>query len=159
MALTNGRTHVTLATAERVFLLGLMAASAALFYETLGYAPASRAYPAALLVLLFGASAVALLRSLRAPGANAAAAFFDHAPRFALALGMLVAYTALLEFVGYYTTSAAMIVALPVLLGYREWRVIAATAAAYLVFVWVIFNVVFQREMAREFFMPWILGY
>jgi hypothetical protein len=158
MAVTPGPGPVSQATAERIFLLCLMAASAALFYETFRYPSASRAYPAALLVLLFCCCAVALTRNLRRPG-DSAASFFDHAPRFALALGLLVAYTALLEFVGYYTTSAAMIVLLPTLFGYRAWRVIGATAVLYLGFVWVIFNLVFQREMAREFFMPWILGY
>jgi hypothetical protein len=159
MAVTTQPASVTQATAERVFLLALMASSAALLYETFNYPPASRAFPAALLVILFGFCALALLRSLRRPGETATTPFFDHAPRFALALGLLVAYTAVLELVGYYTTSAVMIVALPALLGYRAWRVIAATGVAYLVFVWLIFNVIFQREMAREFFMPWILGY
>lgn len=147
------------ATAERVFLLCLMAGSAALFYETFNYALGSRAFPATLLVVLFFFSAIALRKSLRQPGDRTNAPFFDHAPRFALALVLLVAYTALLEIVGYYTMSAAMIIALPVLLGYRDWRVIIPTVVAYLAFIWVIFNVIFQREMAREFYMPWILGY
>ena len=159
MAVSGSAPSVTQATAERVFLIALMAGSAALFYDAWSYPPASRAFPAALLVILFGFSALALLRSLRRPGDTAKLAFFDHAPRFALALALLVAYTAVLEIVGYYTTSVAMIVLLPVLLGYREWRVIVPTAAIYVVFVWFIFNVIFQREMAREFFMPWILGY
>lgn len=159
MAVTPGPGPVSQATVERVFLLCLMAASAALFYETFNYAPASRAFPAAVLILLFCCCAVALTRSVRRPRDSASASFFDHAPRFALALGLLVAYTALLEFVGYYTTSTVMIVLLPALLGYREWRVIGATAVLFLGFVWAMFNLVFQREMAREFFMPWILGY
>ncbi len=149
----------TQATAERVFLLGLMAGSAALFAETFRYPIESRVYPAVLLITLFGFSAAVLLRGLRRPGESAAAPFFTHAPRFALALGLLAGYTLVLESVGYYTTSAAMIVALPVLLGYRAWRVILPAAAIYLGFVWTMFNLVFQREMAREFFMPWILGY
>lgn len=149
----------TQATAERVFLIGLMAASAALFYETFNYPLASRMFPAALLVLLFAISAIVLTRSLRRPGESGTAPFFAHAPRFALALALLVAYTLLLEHIGYYTMSAVMIVLLPVLLGYREWRVILPTAVIYVVFVWLTFNVIFQRDMAREFFMPWILGY
>jgi putative tricarboxylic transport membrane protein len=149
----------TQATAERVFLIGLMAASAGLLAETLSYPLASRIFPATLLVLLFAISAGVLVRSLRRPGESAGMPFFEHAPRFALALGMLAAYTALLPLVGYYTMSVVMILILPVLLGYRAWRVILAAAVIYVLFVWLVFNVVFQREMAQEFFMPWIRGY
>jgi len=159
MAVTGEPAPVTRATAERVFLIVLMAGSSALFYEALNYPRASFAFPGAILVLLFGCSVAALLRGRRRPAAGAEAAFFDHPSRFALALLLLVAYTAVLETVGYFTTGFAMIVLLPVMLGYREWRVILSTAAIYLLFVWLVFHVIFQREMARDFFLPWILGY
>jgi putative tricarboxylic transport membrane protein len=149
---------VTRRTAERGFLLLLIAAGAALLPAAISYRGGSQYFPTLLLVALLASCLVALLRR-RAPTEEDAEPFFLSAPRAGLALLLMVLYTLALPVVGYFTTSALLMFAMAWVFGYRDLRVIAATIVGYLVFTWLVFTVIFERDMAREFFMPWILGY
>ena len=148
---------MTRAAAQRGFLLLLALGAAALLPEALSYQGGSQYFPVALLSALLALCLVALVRNRPPP--DAAAPFFGHAGRFALGLGMMVAYTLAMPELGYFTSSVLFIPAMAWLLGLRDWRLIALTVAGYLAFVWLIFQWLFQRDMAREFFMPWLLGY
>lgn len=150
---------MTSLAAERLLLALLALGSAALLPEAMSYKGGSQYFPTVLLSLLGVLSLVALWRARRPRNAADAAPFFVHAGRFALATALVVAYAAALPHVGYFTSSALLIAAMAFTLGYRDWRRILATIAGYTAFVWVVFQGIFQRDMAREFFMPWLLGY
>jgi putative tricarboxylic transport membrane protein len=109
-------------------------------------------------VALLACCAVALLRR-RPSTPEDAEPFFTSAPRAGLALLLMGLYTLALPVVGYFTTSTLLMSAMAWVFGYRELRVILATIVGYLVFTWLVFTVIFERDMAREFFMPWIMGY
>lgn len=149
---------LTRRTAERGFLLLLIVTAAGLLPEALSYGGGSKYFPVVLLAALLACSLIALLRR-RAPMLEDAEPFFLNAPRAGLALLLMVLYTAALPEVGYFTTSAILMFAMAWLFGYRDLKVIIATVVGYLLFTWLVFTVIFERDMAREFFMPWILGY
>ncbi len=149
---------MTRRAAERGFLLLLLAAAAALLPEAWSYRGGSQYFPVLLLVALLACCVAALLRR-RAPVPEDAAPFFTSAPRAGLALLLMALYTLALPVVGYFTTSTLLMFAMAWVFGYRDLRVILATIVGYLLFTWLVFTVIFQRDMAREFFMPWILGY
>lgn len=151
MALTRRR-------AELGFLLLLMITAAGLLPEALSYRGGSQYFPAILLVGLLACCATALLKRRTAAAADDEA-FFVSAPRAMAALVLMAAYALALPEVGYFTTSAVLMLAMAWVFGYRDLRVILATIVCYLLFTWLVFQVIFQRDMAREFFMPWILGY
>lgn len=149
---------LTRRTAERGFLLLLAVTAGGLLPEALSYRGGSQYFPLVLLAALLVCSLVALLRP-RAAVPEDAEPFFINAPRAGLALLLMAAYTVALPEVGYFTTSAVLMFAMAWVFGYRDLRVIAMTIVGYLLFTWLVFTVIFERDMAREFFMPWILGY
>jgi cell division protein FtsW (lipid II flippase) len=150
---------MTRLAAERLLLALLALVAAALLPEATSYKGGSQYFPTVLLVLLGVLCLVALWRTRRPRSSADSEPFFVHAGRFALALGLVAGYIAALPHVGYFTCSAVLIAVMAWLLGYRDGWKILATIVGYLAFVWVVFQGIFQREMAREFFMPWILGY
>lgn len=149
---------MTRRAAERGFLLLLLVAAAALLPEAWSYRGGSQYFPGLLLAALLACCAVALLRRRPATPEDAEP-FFRSAPRAGLALLLMAAYTLALPVVGYFTTGALLMFTMAWVFGYRDLKVIAVTIVGYLVFTWLVFTVIFERDMAREFFMPWILGY
>jgi hypothetical protein len=149
---------VTRRAAERGFLLLLLVTAGALLPEALSYRGGSQYFPVILLAALLACCLAALFRR-RAATPEDAEPFFQNAPRAGLALLLMAAYTLALPVVGYFTTSAALMFVMAWVFGYRNLRVIVATIVGYLLFTWLVFTVIFERDMAREFFMPWILGY
>jgi small-conductance mechanosensitive channel len=149
---------LTRRTAERGFLLLLILAGGALLPEALSYRGGSQYFPTILLAALLACCLAALFRR-RAVDAEDLEPFFLSAPRAGLALLLMGAYTLALPVVGYFTTSAILMFTMAWVFGYRDLRVILATIVGYLVFTWLVFTVIFERDMAREFFMPWIVGY
>lgn len=150
---------MTRLAAERVFVALLALVAAALLPEAVGYRGGSQYFPTVLLAALLALCAAALLRTRRAARGQDHEAFFTDGGRFAAAVVLIGAYTLALPHVGYFTSSALFIAAMAWTLGFREPRMILLTVVGFLVFVWVVFQGIFQRDMAREFFMPWLLGY
>lgn len=144
---------MTRGTAEIVFPAALLAACAALWPHAAAFPPESRIFPATLLVLLAGLSVLLMARAWRRPPADAGTAFFEHAGRFALALAMIVAYLAALPHAGFFTASAALALAMPFVLGYRDLPRLGLAGAIFLAAVWAIFVWIFQRPLPREFFL------
>lgn len=145
------------AAAERAFLALLAVAAAALLPEALSYRGGSQHFPAALLAALLALSLAGLLRRsrLEAPGEP----FLAHGGRFAAAVALMALATLVMPHLGFFTTATLLIAAMAVGFGFRAPGMLAATIVLYLGFVWLVFQVIFQREVPREFFMPWILGY
>lgn len=139
--------------AEILFPAAVLAACAALWPHAAAFPPDSRVFPAVLLALLTVLSAVLIVRAWRRPPADAAAPFFEHAGRHALALAAVGAYLAVLPVAGFFTASAALALALPFALGYRDKARLALATAVFLVAVWVVFVWLFQRPLPREFFL------
>lgn len=137
--------------AELAFPAAIAAGSAAL-YPTLGGLPwESRGFPAALLIGIAALALAILIRDARRRGPDER--FFVHPGRFAGALALMAAYLAALPLVGFFTASGALALLMPPLLGYRRWRVLALTVAVFLAAVWLVFVVIFQRPLPREFFL------
>jgi hypothetical protein len=149
---------MTRRAAERGFLLLLIVSAAGLMPEALSYRGGSQYFPVILLAALLACCLAALFRP-RAATPEDSEPFFLNAPRAALALLLMAAYTLALPAVGYFTTSALLMFVMAWVFGYRDLKVIAATIVGYLLFTWLVFTVIFERDMAREFFMPWIVGY
>lgn len=145
------------AAAERAFLALLAMVAAALLPEALSYRGGSQYFPAALLAALLALSLAGLLRRPRVeqPGAP----FLAHGGRFAGALALMAAATLVMPVLGFFTTATLLIALMAVGFGFRAPGMLVASIVLYLGFVWLVFQQVFQREVPREFFMPWILGY
>lgn len=139
------------ALAERVFALLVIAAAAALAPSLRELPHESAIFPGALIAVIAVVAAVILLRGPR--GVDSGERLLLHPPRFAIGLALLVAYLAGLQALGFFTASALLIAAVPVVLGYRRWTAIAPTAAIFLGAVWLVFVHVFQRPLPREFFL------
>jgi uncharacterized membrane protein len=145
---------VTRRHAEKGFLLLLTASGAALLPEALSYRGGSQYFPTVLLIALIACCVVALMRTRNAHDGDSEP-FFLHGGRAAIAIALMAAYTLALPVVGYFTTSALLIFGMSWVFGYRDIRSIVATVVAYLLFTWLVFRVIFKRDMAPEFFAAW----
>lgn len=73
---------------------------------------------------------------------------------FAVFSACLVAYIILIDTIGYFTSSALFVIGASLLLGYRRPLVVVSTAAAFVLFIYVVFVVIFERPLPLEFFQP-----
>jgi len=122
-------------------------------YRSRRAAIAARRRVAAVLAVAIVLLSALMARAWRRPPADAGTAFFEHAGRFALALAMIVAYLAALPHAGFFTASAALALAMPFVLGYRNLPRLGLAGAIFLAAVWAIFVWIFQRPLPREFFL------
>ncbi len=137
--------------AERTLAVVALAAIAGLVPGLLALPRESAGFPLAILAVMGAMAIVLLLRGLREAGDGSP--FFLSAPRFVLAAAIVLAYTALLPRLGFFTASALLGLGFPPLFGYRNWRMIVPTVAIFLVLIWLVFVRLFQRPLPAEFFL------
>lgn len=65
---------------------------------------------------------------------------------------LLVVYVALIDIIGYFTSTALFILAASLGLGFRRPGVIAATMVGFVAFIYFVFVIIFQRPLPLEFF-------
>ena len=63
-----------------------------------------------------------------------------------------VVYATLIDLVGYFTASGLFVIATSLLLGYRRPLVVIGTAAGFVLFIYLVFVVIFERPLPPEFF-------
>lgn len=117
------------------------------------YAGVSGGYPAALgiLLMLFG-----LGLALRAgmTGADMPRPLIDHGPRFLLGLAVIGVYLAAVSILGFYTAGFLLMLALPVLLGFRRPVFVLATAVGFSAVVYLIFTVLLAKPLPPDLWHP-----
>ncbi len=79
--------------------------------------------------------------------------FFIHHKRFVLSALMALGYIAGVQYLGYYSASLIFIPAAAWALGYRNRLVMAGTTVCYLLFIFVVFDQLFDRPLTQEFFL------
>lgn len=80
------------------------------------------------------------------------APFIENPRNLAVFILCLVGYIALIDTIGYFTSTALFIVASGLALGFRRPAIIAATTVGFIAFIYVLFVVIFDRPLPIEFF-------
>lgn len=128
--------------AERLFPAAIAAGAAALVPATLAIPDEARRFPAAVL------AAIALLAlRIGVRGGGDAAPVAHHAGRLALAVGAAGAFLAGIPLIGFFPAAAALMLGLPVALGYRDMRVLLAVTAGFLLLLWLVFVRLFAKPL------------
>lgn len=112
----------------------------------------SGAFPAAVGTIGLIAALVNLAQVLRGTDSGADNLVPTAADKGALAVlsvGVPTAYAALLWLLGFWVASATVLLALPRLLGYRNWKVVLGIGALTLLAVQVVFVGVFEMRLPR----------
>lgn len=79
--------------------------------------------------------------------------FTRHVPRFLGSFAVFILYLLVVPRVGFFTTSAGLIIAMSVLTGFRNWPVIVASTIGFCIFVYLVFVLLFERPLPQEFFL------
>jgi hypothetical protein len=75
--------------------------------------------------------------------------FFRNLPHFAIFFVGLVLYLVGIEFLGYFTATAVLVVGLALALGFRDHIMLGLTTVLFLAFVYGVFILIFQRPLPR----------
>lgn len=113
------------------------------------YSGAGGTYPMVLGVLLAVFGGVVAIRGLRAT-TNERRVLVDAPPNLIIALIACTAYVALVIPLGFYTASVALMLTLPVALGFRRPVYLSVMALAFIAIVWVLFSVVLEKPLPAE---------
>jgi putative tricarboxylic transport membrane protein len=114
------------------------------------YSGAGGTYPMALGLALALFGAIIAARALRsAPGIARTRTAAPHS----LAVAVIVAagYVALVMPLGFFTASAALMLVMPLALGFRRPVYLAVMAAVFMALVWLVFAVVLEKPLPAEF--------
>jgi hypothetical protein len=115
---------------------------------------AARMYPRFIIAVMGVLTCVMIARSLAGRTAPSGGVedwrFFKNASRFTTSVCLFVIYLTGVGTVGYFTSSAVFLLALPVALGFRDPVMLGLTMAGFLAFVFGIFVGVFDRRLPPE---------
>lgn len=140
--------------AEIGFALVLLVAAVWAWVEAGNYPGPSATYPRALAVMLgIGALAVILRAGLAFPAGDTRR-LLDHPGRFVLGFGVILAYIVAIGSIGYILPSFVLGVGLPVLLGYRNLRLVLPVVTGTLLFIFVVFKVLLERPLPPDVLDP-----
>lgn len=78
--------------------------------------------------------------------------FIGNARNLAITIACFVVYILLVSTIGFFTSSAIMLPALALLLGFRNPIVIVASTAGFIAIVYLVFVEIFSRPLPVEFF-------
>ena len=140
---------------DRIAGIFIFAICALLFYNTLEFPPESATFPRIILGLALILSGWMVVRSfvLVQWRTMEYEDFFIHGGRFVIAVSMMGLYIYLIDILGYYSTTILYIPVMALLLGYRNKIVIAIATISYLTVILVVFDILFERQLPKEFFM------
>jgi len=141
---------------DRTAGIVIFAVSALLFYNTHDYPPETAEFPRIILSIMLILSGWMILRSfvLADWRSKTYEEFFIHGGRFVLAVSMMAVYILGINYLGYYTTTLAYIPLMAWLLGFRNRLMIVLSTILYLALILVVFDILFERQLPKEFFMP-----
>ncbi len=129
---------------DRIVLVGFAVMAVLLFISTASY-PGIAQKTSALYVKFLAASmgilaVVQLGFSIFRDNDTGKLHFTDHMPRFFGLLIALIIFGAVFEYVGFFISAGLFIPVVAVLLGYRNYLVIALTTVSVLAFVYLVFE-------------------
>ncbi|WP_366657670.1 tripartite tricarboxylate transporter TctB family protein [Fodinicurvata sp. EGI_FJ10296] len=83
---------------------------------------------------------------------NVDSPFFRNPVNFFIASFGFIIYLVAIGILGYFVSTAIMIVSIVLLLGFRDYRMIAISGAAFMLLVYVVFRLIFERPLPRGLF-------
>lgn len=118
------------------------------WWETDGLPANVQAFPRFLLVLLGLLGTVVLLKLLyRIRQAVWPEAFLEHRGRFATIAGLMAAYLVAMPIMGFFVTGFVFAMTAPLLIGWRNIRILAPTMTGFMVLLYLIFVLGLQRPL------------
>ena len=143
--------NVTRRNAEVIFSVALMLASIVVYVEAGRYPDESAGYPKFLAVLLGVFSLLGLcFQLLSQSNRDNVELFFLNPLRAAIGFLSLCVYVVLLEYFGYIIPSLLFCTIVPVLIGYRNFRVIIPLAVISIVLIIIVFHIVLERPLPPD---------
>lgn len=137
--------------AEIGFAALLVAAAGAAYAAAGSYPGAAGLWPRVLSVALAALSVGVILRALaRGPAAAEAPGLFDHPGRALLGFATLGAYVLGIDWLGYTLASLVFGIGLPLLLGYRDWRLLLPVVIGTLAFILLVFRFLLERPLPPD---------
>lgn len=140
--------------AEIGFGVVLLVVAIAAFRATANYPGLSGGYPRTLSVILGIGAALVILRAALRPGVMSGVSFFTHLPRAALGFAAMAAYIAAISFIGYLIPSVILGITLPMLLGYRNLRLVVSVTLGTILFIVLVFFVILERPLPPDLLQP-----
>ncbi|MCE2452412.1 MAG: tripartite tricarboxylate transporter TctB family protein [Nitrospinae bacterium] len=139
---------------DRVASVIFFIATTFLFYHAGSFPEEAAFYPRMVIGLMIVLSVLMFIKSwLKSVRSSTFEPFFIHNKRFFLSAFMALGYIAGVQYLGYYSASLIFIPAAAWALGYRNRFVMAATTVCYLLFIFVVFDQLFDRPLTQEFFL------
>lgn len=130
-----------------------MAVGLGAIFLSLGYRGASGVYPGFLggALALFGG--ILFLRAWLGQRLDEAVRpLTDNTVHLALAIGGTAAYLALIPYLGFYTSSFALLLGMPLMLGFRRAVFLVICSAVFIVLVYCLFSALLERPLPSELF-------
>lgn len=138
---------------DRVAGICFAAMGAAAIYWSFDYTGASGLYPRMLGITIVVLGILMALRSMRQANKPATHRVVVDSPRnFFIVLAFVFVYLVLVPLIGFYTSSLLVLLALPIGLGFRRAVPLIFSTALFIVFLYVLFTLVLERPLPREFF-------
>ena len=140
---------------EMVAGLVIFAGSVAGFVHTFTMYPEAAMFPRFILGFMGLLSIYLVVKNyLATQDETESGRFFIHLPRLLLIIFFMLAYIFLASSLGYYTSTLIFLPVTAYALGFRNPVYLAITTAAYLLFVFLVFNLLFSLPFPAEFFQP-----
>nr|WP_321445530.1 tripartite tricarboxylate transporter TctB family protein [uncultured Cohaesibacter sp.] len=79
--------------------------------------------------------------------------FSINAKRMFGGLMIFIAFLLIVNYVGYFTASALLIVSMARFAGYKNWPALIGATAGFCLFVYLVFVLLFDRPLPEEFFV------
>ncbi|MFD1341258.1 tripartite tricarboxylate transporter TctB family protein [Litorisediminicola beolgyonensis] len=114
-----------------------------------GYRGASGTYPMVLGLILTLLGAGISVRALRS-GRNEPRPMVDAPAQLISAASVAAVYLAAVVPLGFYTASFLLMLAMPVVLGFRRWAYALIVAVVFMTLVYLVFSVLLQKPLPRE---------
>lgn len=130
--------------------LALIALSLAALLYIAGVPARAAMFPRLVAGALLGLSVLYLAREVLRRSAEPREAFFHHAPRFVLALAIVVTYALTFPQLGYFTTTIVFIPVFAAAIGMRRYLLTLTATAGFSAVVYLVFVVLLNRRLPPE---------
>ena len=139
---------------DRVASVICFVATTFLYFHAGSFPEEAAFYPRMVIGLMIVLSVLMFVKSwFKSERSKTLEPFFIHHKRFFLSALLALGYIAGVQYLGYYSASLIFIPAAAWALGYRNRFVMAATTVCYLLFIFVVFDQLFDRPLTQEFFL------
>lgn len=134
--------------AEIGFAAILLGVAVYVFAEAGSFPSQSAGYPRVLAVMLGICSTIVIIRTLlQSPQGQR---LMDHPRRCLGAFVLIFFYILGIDWLGYILPSIVFSISIPVLLGYRQWKVILPVVFGMVVFILIVFKVLLERPLPPD---------